>query len=210
MNGRSFAPPENLFERCASSSLHNLDIIACAVLALLATPMLFLILLVAWAITRLSWLRRCCPVVATVDEATVTREQLMERALLMAIQQLPRKICDEPLTGQECSLCMEAFSCGQELRQLHCGHTFHLVCVDRWLLYGQRHHARRCPLCRALATPVYEGATLGCRDSEGPVPSCVLDTSPRRRIDAEPDLFAWSRWSPGALPETSESPRALL
>uniref|UniRef100_A0A915Q045 RING-type domain-containing protein n=1 Tax=Setaria digitata TaxID=48799 RepID=A0A915Q045_9BILA len=46
--------------------------------------------------------------------------------------------------GQErCSICLEEYKEGQELRVLFCGHEFHPKCVDPWLLSN-----RRCPLCQ--------------------------------------------------------------
>ncbi|GMR39930.1 hypothetical protein PMAYCL1PPCAC_10125, partial [Pristionchus mayeri] len=46
--------------------------------------------------------------------------------------------------GQErCSICLDDFIDGVQLRVLFCGHEFHSVCVDPWLL-----SKRRCPLCQ--------------------------------------------------------------
>eukprot|EP01135_Chromosphaera_perkinsii_P005637 Nk52_evm8s356 gene=Nk52_evmTU8s356 len=44
----------------------------------------------------------------------------------------------------QCAVCLEEFSEGQELRSIPgCGHTFHLTCVDPWLINKQT-----CPLCK--------------------------------------------------------------
>ncbi|CAI0429032.1 unnamed protein product [Linum tenue] len=44
----------------------------------------------------------------------------------------------------ECSICLEEFEAGVDVRQLgRCGHVFHLICIDKWL-DGQA----TCPMCR--------------------------------------------------------------
>ncbi|CAI0396315.1 unnamed protein product [Linum tenue] len=44
----------------------------------------------------------------------------------------------------ECSICLEEFEAGVDVRRLgSCGHLFHLICIDQWL-EGQA----TCPLCR--------------------------------------------------------------
>jgi hypothetical protein len=42
-----------------------------------------------------------------------------------------------------CSICLDDWPVGTEVRQLPCGHQYHPKCVDRWL---QQDH--RCPVCR--------------------------------------------------------------
>lgn len=43
----------------------------------------------------------------------------------------------------ECCICLCAYDDGVELRELHCGHHFHLSCVDKWLYINST-----CPLCK--------------------------------------------------------------
>jgi len=52
-----------------------------------------------------------------------------------------------PLPGNQtcCSICLDDFSKGDQLKSLHCVHYFHSECIDRWLMVG---HA--CPMCKAL------------------------------------------------------------
>ena len=51
-------------------------------------------------------------------------------------------------TGEECAICLCTFDAGDVMRQLSCGHRFHQLCVDRWLL--TRATQPTCPLCKAL------------------------------------------------------------
>lgn len=44
---------------------------------------------------------------------------------------------------ERCSICLDEYTEGTELRVLFCGHEFHPKCVDPWLLSN-----RRCPLCQ--------------------------------------------------------------
>jgi len=51
---------------------------------------------------------------------------------------------DSGLAEHVCSICQENFSVGEQVRTLtHCGHRFHVLCIDNWF---QRNV--RCPLCR--------------------------------------------------------------
>ncbi|XP_029461828.1 E3 ubiquitin-protein ligase ZSWIM2 [Rhinatrema bivittatum] len=44
--------------------------------------------------------------------------------------------------GQQCRLCLKAFSLGQHARHLPCNHKFHRDCIDNWLL----HNDYSCPV----------------------------------------------------------------
>ncbi|KFY40969.1 hypothetical protein V495_05143 [Pseudogymnoascus sp. VKM F-4514 (FW-929)] len=49
----------------------------------------------------------------------------------------------EPGTGEDqCVVCMDQLSEGDDIRILPCGHLFHYECIRRWLFN------RRCPVCR--------------------------------------------------------------
>jgi len=49
----------------------------------------------------------------------------------------------------ECSICFGAYTDGEDIRKLTCGHHFHQRCVDIWLLG----HQNRCPLCLYVVGP---------------------------------------------------------
>lgn len=44
---------------------------------------------------------------------------------------------------QDCSICLEVYQNGEELRQLPCHHCFHCVCIDKWL-----RKRTTCPMCK--------------------------------------------------------------
>lgn len=62
-------------------------------------------------------------------------------------QQLPTKRFSK-LNHQEtetCAICVEDFKEGDRLRVLPCDHSFHIKCIDEWLV----NHSDLCPLCKA-------------------------------------------------------------
>ena len=77
-----------------------------------------------------------------------SNQEQMELSVRTALTALPEHAWS---AGEEteCSLCMEVIVVGEMVRALpRCGHTFHSMCIDRWLLGGQQaHQRRRCPLC---------------------------------------------------------------
>lgn len=44
----------------------------------------------------------------------------------------------------DCPICLNNFSVGEELREMPCHHFFHSECVDQWLL----ERSTQCPMCR--------------------------------------------------------------
>lgn len=63
-------------------------------------------------------------------------------APLSLVSSLPKR----PSTGcpdDVCAVCLDGFGT-EEVRQLPCGHEFHLECVDPWLLTKKR----KCPVCK--------------------------------------------------------------
>ena len=45
--------------------------------------------------------------------------------------------------GDQCTICLSEYVDGEVCRRLRCGHAFHQVCVDPWLL-----RCSNCPICR--------------------------------------------------------------
>ncbi|KAL5200392.1 hypothetical protein ABZP36_021595 [Zizania latifolia] len=56
-----------------------------------------------------------------------------------------------------CAICLSDFADGERIRLLPaCGHRFHVMCIDRWLVA----HCS-CPTCRRRLSPEAEGAVAG-------------------------------------------------
>ena len=94
------------------------------------------------------------------------REQ-SELSVVSALCALPETpfVSDE---DAECALCMDTLSRGEMIRVLpRCGHQYHTKCIDRWLLEGQAHQRRRCPLCNAEPIETPYGITAIFEDPFG-------------------------------------------
>ncbi|KAJ7956876.1 Zf-RING_2 domain-containing protein [Quillaja saponaria] len=55
----------------------------------------------------------------------------------------------KPEQHLDCSVCLSEFKDGEKIRNLHCKHSFHRDCLDKWL---QKYWAT-CPLCRNKVLP---------------------------------------------------------
>ncbi|KFX89808.1 hypothetical protein O988_08485 [Pseudogymnoascus sp. VKM F-3808] len=94
------------------------------------------------ALTRVDWFRRLAWRTARQQEMRqppapyyVPDKADDETDLLVRLQ--------EPRTGEDqCVVCMDQLSEGDDIRRLPCGHLFHYECIRRWLFN------RRCPVCR--------------------------------------------------------------
>lgn len=72
------------------------------------------------------------------------------------IDKLPMLRYTKDMALQDCPVCIDAFSEGQEVRVLGCNHSFHRECIDAWLM-----NSLKCPICRApvsnhTRSPSYE------------------------------------------------------
>jgi hypothetical protein len=67
-----------------------------------------------------------------------------------AIQQLPTRIGLQVDTMETCSICLENYSIGDEMKILPCNHYFHTRCIDGWFHIGR---GINCPMCRFVALP---------------------------------------------------------
>ena len=62
------------------------------------------------------------------------------------IRRIPIKNVDE--NDGDCSVCLETFKTPEKARVMNCGHKYHLLCIDKWLM---QHTS--CPLCKADYNP---------------------------------------------------------
>ena len=52
-------------------------------------------------------------------------------------------LCNE-LPDESCSICLEEFKTGDNIKKLNCTHVFHKECLEPWL----NNNNRNCPMCR--------------------------------------------------------------
>jgi hypothetical protein len=73
-------------------------------------------------------------------------KRVPQGARSQTIGSLPRLVYQPGLSEDEretsCAVCLSDFTRGDELRELPCGHKFHMECVDCWLA-----RSKVCPLC---------------------------------------------------------------
>lgn len=104
------------------------------------------------AVVRCAWLRRF----TAGGDSPSPNKGLKKKAL----QSLPRSTftAAESTSGAaaddgdstECAICLTDFADGEEIRVLPlCGHSFHVECIDKWLVSRSS-----CPSCRRILTPV--------------------------------------------------------
>ena len=62
--------------------------------------------------------------------------------------------------GLACSVCVDDFTKGQDVRVLPCNHKFHPECIDPWLL----NVSGTCPLCRVDLRPTNSGNEVEATD----------------------------------------------
>mmetsp|Transcript_36929 Transcript_36929/g.51521 ORF Transcript_36929/g.51521 Transcript_36929/m.51521 type:complete len:155 (-) Transcript_36929:112-576(-) len=84
------------------------------------------------------------------DQVAEAEEAQMERIKrVTAIEGLPVTVCTSQLLSSlsnnaECTICMEEYDEGVELRFLPCMHMYHRHCIDDWL-----ERSATCPECNA-------------------------------------------------------------
>ncbi|KAG1659242.1 hypothetical protein FOA52_004687 [Chlamydomonas sp. UWO 241] len=66
---------------------------------------------------------------------------------------LARLLTRENSTAETCVICSEDYISGDVLRVLACSHSFHVECVDRWLLACDFSRPPACPMCKSEVLP---------------------------------------------------------
>ncbi|PON89898.1 43kDa postsynaptic protein [Trema orientale] len=118
----------------------SISILSCAIIIAMCT----------W---RMAWIIWCHHIIVTSRQTTTSQTTPPNRGLDGKIlRSLPRVVYNLEVYGKkltECAICLMEFVDGDVMRVLpHCGHGFHMSCIDRWL---ECHSS--CPSCRDV--PVY-------------------------------------------------------
>lgn len=99
-------------------------------------------------------------------------------------------------TARVCTICLEQYKVGDELRLLPCGHRYHRECIDPWLL----NRKAVCPVCKMplKTVSVVEPPSLeGPADVEAGIASADADSSavPAEAVALpQPDRRWFGRW----------------
>ena len=71
-------------------------------------------------------------------EGSNAKEEMNEQE-----EEANQRTCAPRVDLLTCSICLEEYEEGDEVRRLPCWHAFHAQCIDRWLT----HHVE-CPVCK--------------------------------------------------------------
>ena len=83
-------------------------------------------------------------------------------------------------TWETCTICLDEYEDGEELRELPCGHAFHRECIDLWLTTK----ASFCPMCKADCSAAAAAGASG-RAATEQTPLLTDEAGARRAGGAE-------------------------
>ncbi|CAN8271270.1 unnamed protein product [Cochlearia groenlandica] len=137
--GTATAPPPQLSENTLAEESDMVVILSALLCALICIAGLA-------AVVRCTCLRRFTGVGG--GDSPSPNRGLKKKAL----QSLPRSTfaaAESSSAASECAICLAEFADGEEIRVLPlCGHSFHVACIDKWLVSRSS-----CPSCRRNLTP---------------------------------------------------------
>ncbi|OWM70562.1 RING-H2 finger protein ATL80-like [Punica granatum] len=119
-----------------------------AILAALLCALICVLGLVA--VARCAWLRRFSSSSGAAASGTAQPPPSKANKGLKKkiLRSLPKLTCTPESAARfsDCAICLAEFAAGEEIRVLpHCGHAFHVACIDKWL--GSH---SSCPSCRRI------------------------------------------------------------
>jgi len=91
-----------------------------------------------------------CPYAAPpgLDEASYEEllqlEDVRVPASAAALQSLPTFTVKAGTSAPPCSICMMEYEAGEQLTSLPCAHSYHSVCIEKWL----KSYSKNCPICK--------------------------------------------------------------
>lgn len=100
------------------------------------------------SVARCAWIRRITGRDSSPSTAaTASHTKGLKKKALKSLPKLTYSEGNEEAAKlHDCAICLAEFAAGEEIRVLpHCGHGFHVACIDTWLLS----HAS-CPSCRQI------------------------------------------------------------
>ncbi|KAK6741145.1 hypothetical protein RB195_009166 [Necator americanus] len=110
---------------------------------------------------------------------------------------------------ERCSICLDEYAEGTELRVLFCGHEFHPKCVDPWLLSN-----RRCPLCQFDVVykqyPKMESLVKNRQTSPSSEHSSPLEPLLLAPVAESPRISRNPSGTPDQFPRSSQDPLQVV
>ncbi|KAG1361109.1 RING-H2 finger protein ATL8 [Cocos nucifera] len=98
-----------------------------------------------------------------------------------ALRSLPTLSFDESVKLTECPICLAEFAAGDEIRILpHCGHGFHVTCVDTWL--GSH---SSCPSCRQILVLPATSRCRRCGATSDDAAAAAVEGGAKAGVDRE-------------------------
>ncbi|PKA52765.1 RING-H2 finger protein ATL44 [Apostasia shenzhenica] len=156
------------------------------VVVILAALLCALICVVGLAlVARCAWLRRSTSAAGGFLLSPKPNKGLKRKAL----RSLPTTSFDGAAAAggrlAECPICLVEFVQGDEIRILpHCGHGFHVFCVDTWLVSHSS-----CPSCRQILVVAPPSRCHRCGASSASAGGAPLECGAKAREDGDANRF---------------------